>query len=445
MSLSAREKEPRQPTPTDLPLGQAPRLTMDRPRSAGPRRRRYVRLAALTLLAVAALGVATGGLRRLRGAAPVVERSAVWIDTVRHGAMLREVHGQGTLVPVDIRWLTAVTAARVERILVRPGAAVQADSVLVELANPDLELQAMEAARQLGAAEAELINLQASLQTQRLAQKSVVASLGTQLGDARRRATADESLARRGFLAELELAQSRDRAAEMDGRLEFEQKRLRVQSRGIGAQVAAQRAQLQRLRAIADFRRREVDGLKVRAGIDGVLQELPLQPGQSVAVGALLAKVARPDRLKAEIRVPETQAKDVQLGQRVALDTRNGVVEGRVARVEPAVQGGTVLVEVTPQGKLPPGARPDLSIEGTIEIEQLSDVLYLGRPAFGQSGATVSLFRLDEDGEAAQRVQVRLGRSSLRTIEIAAGLREGDRVVLSDMAQWDAVSRVTLR
>jgi multidrug efflux pump subunit AcrA (membrane-fusion protein) len=271
MSLSAREKEPCQPTPTDLPLGQAPRLTMDRPRSAGPRRRRYVRLAALTLLAVAALGVATGGLRRLRGAAPVVERSAVWIDTVRRGAMLREVHGQGTLVPVDIRWLTAVTAARVERILVRPGAAVQADSVLVELANPDLELQAMEAARQLGAAEAELINLQASLQTQRLAQKSVVASLGTQLGDARRRATADESLARRGFLAELELAQSRDRAAEMDGRLEFEQKRLRVQSRGIGAQVAAQRAQLQRLRAIADFRRREVDGL-APAATEALLQ-----------------------------------------------------------------------------------------------------------------------------------------------------------------------------
>lgn len=432
--------------PVALPeLAPRPGAAMDKPRGPTARWHRRGRILALAALAVLLVAALTLGLRRLRAAAPVVARSAVWIDTVRRGEMLREVQGPGLLVPIDIRWITAVAPARVERIVLRPGAQVKADSVLVELANPDLELQALEAARQLGAAQAELINLQASLQTQRLGQKSVVASLDTQLGDARRRAAADEQLAHKGYLAELELAQSRDRATEMSGRLDFERRRLGVQSRGIAAQVAAQRAQLLRLRAIADFRQREVQGLKIRAGIDGVLQELPLQPGQSVSAGTLLAKVARPDRLKAEIRVPETLAKDVQIGQQAALDTRNGVVPGRVARVEPAVQGGTVLVELTPQGPLPPGARPDLSIEGTIEIEKLTDALYIGRPVFGQPGATVSLFRLDDDGEGARRVAVRLGRSSLRTIEVAAGLREGDRVVLSDMSQWDGLSRVTLR
>lgn len=430
------------PAPSPPP---SPPPSMDRPRATRgplPRRLRLI----LVLLATAAVLVAvTLGLRRLRAAAPTIERTAVWIDTVRRGPMLREVKGQGTLVPEDIRWITAVAPARVERILLRPGAVVKADSALIELINPDLELQSLEAARQLGAAEAELVNLMASLETQRLAQRSAVASLQSQLGDARRRATADEDLSRRGFLSALEMAQSRDRASELDGRLAFEKKRLGVQGRGIRAQIAAQRAQLERLRSIADFRRGEVERLKVRAGIDGVLQELPLQPGQTVSAGTLLAKVARPERLKADIRVPETLAKDVQRGQRAAVDTHNGVIPAVVTRIEPAVQGGTVLVELALEGPLPAGARPDLSVEGLIELERLADVLYVSRPAFGQPGTMVSLFRLDPDGEGAQRVQVKLGRSSVRTVEVVSGLREGERVVLSDMSQWDAADRVILR
>lgn len=418
---------------------------MDRPRAPKSGLRRYRRLAIMTVLTVMAVVAVTVGLRRLRAAAPTVNRSSVWIDTVRRGPMLREVKGQGTLVPEDIRWITAAAPARVERILLRPGAQVTADSVLVELVNPDLELQALEAARQLGAAEAELVNLQASLETQRLAQQSIVASLQSQLGDVRRRAVADEDLSRRGFLSSLEMAQSSDRATEFAGRLTFEKKRLAVQSKGKRAQIAAQRAQLARLRSIADFRRSEVARLKVCAGIEGVLQELPLQPGQSVAAGTLLAKVARPARLKADIRVPETLAKDVQAGQRAAIDTHNGIIPATVTRVEPAVQGGTVLVELALGGPLPAGARPDLSIEGVIEIERLADVLYVGRPAFGQPGATVSLFRLDPDGEGAQRTSVKLGRSSTRTIEVVSGLREGDQVMLSDTSQWDAVERLALR
>ncbi len=418
---------------------------MDRPRRAPASSRRPRRLALLAVVSVAAIVAVTLGLRRLRAAAPTVERSSVWIETVRRGPMLREVKGQGTLLPEEIRLITAVAPARVERVLLRPGASVKADSVLLVLVNPDLELQALEADRQLGAAEADLVNLQASLETQRLAQQSAVASLNSQLGDARRRATADEELSRRGFLSALEMAQSRDRASELGGRLRFEKQRLGVQSKGTRAQIAAQRAQLERLRSIADYRRSEVDRLKVRAGIDGVLQELPLQPGQSVGAGTLLAKVARPERLKAEIRVPETLAKDVQKGQRATVDTRNGLISAAVVRVEPAVQGGTVLVELSLNGPLPAGARPDLSVEGTVEIERLVDTLYVSRPAFGQPGAVVSLFRLDADGEGAQRASVKLGRSSVRTVEIAGGLREGDRVVLSDMSQWDAVERVALR
>jgi multidrug resistance efflux pump len=418
---------------------------MDRPRATRGPRRRSLRIVTAVVLGVVALVAITLGLRRLRVAAPAVERAAVWIEPVRRGPMLREVKGQGTLVPEDIRWITAVAAARVERILLRPGATVQADSVLVELVNPDLELRALEAARQLGAAEAELVNLMASLETQRLSQKSAVASLQSQLGDAQRRATADQDLSRRGFLSSLEMAQSRDRASELGGRLTFEKKRLGVQSRGIRAQIAAQRAQLERLRSIAAFRRGEVERLKVRAGIDGVLQELPLMPGQAVAAGTLLAKVARPERLKANIRVPETLAKDVLKGQRASLDTHNGLIAAVVTRVEPAVQDGTVLVELALEGPLVAGARPDLSVEGVIEIERLADALYVSRPAFGQPGTTVSLFRLDADGETAQRVAVKLGRSSVRTVEVTSGLREGDQVVLSDMSQWDAVDRVALR
>jgi len=429
---------------TDLGLarGSLTGSGVDIPRTPPNRTRRYV---VYGVLGAAVLVGATIGLRRLRPAAPTVEKGTVWPDTVQRGPMVREVLGQGTLVPEEVRWITAKASARVEKVLVRPGAVVKADTVLLELANSDLQLAALEADRQLAQAQAELANLNASLNSQKLAQESVVASLGTDLGEARRLAQADEALAKKGFLSDLEQGRTRDRAVELAGRLSFEQKRLASQAKGITAQVQAQRAQIERLRSISEFRRNEVDELKQRAGVDGVLQELSLQPGQSVAAGAPLAKVARPDRLMAEVRIPETQAKDVRIGQKATIDTRNGIIAGKVARIDPAAQGGTVRVDVTFEGPLPEGARPDLNVEGTIEIERLVSVLYVGRPAFGQPGASVGLFRLDADGSGATRTTVKLGRSSVKSVEIVEGLKEGDKVILSDMSQWDNVDRIRLQ
>jgi multidrug resistance efflux pump len=397
------------------------------------------------VLGLAAIVGATLGLRRLRAAAPTVDRGTVWMDTVKRGPMVREVLGQGTLVPEQVRWIAAKTNARVEKVLVKPGVTVKEDTVLLELANSDVVLQSLEADRQLAQAQAELANLVASLNGQQLAQESTVATIDSDLNDARRRARADEELAHKGFLSELEQAQTQGRAQELSGRLEFEKKRLAAQSRGIAAQVAAQRAQIARLKSIQEFRRQEVEDLKVRAGTTGVLQELSLQPGQSVAAGAVLAKVARPDRLQAEVRIPETQAKDVRVGQKAAVDTRNGIIPGHVARIDPAAQGGTVRVDVALDGALPEGARPDLNVEGTIEIERLASVLYVGRPAFGQPESTVGLFRLESDGSTATRTPVRLGRTSVKQVEIRNGLKEGDQVVLSDTSQWDQVDRIRLR
>jgi RND family efflux transporter MFP subunit len=422
--------------------GSLPFSPVDILRKPVNRTRRYI------LYGVAAAAVlisATLGLRRLRAAAPTVEMATVWPDTVQRGPMVREVLGQGTLVPEEIRWLPAKANARVERILVKPGAHVKTDTVIVELSNSDLQLQALEADRQLSQGQSDMVNLQAKLNADKLAQQSVVATIQSDLADARRRAQADEALAKKGFLSELEQGQTLGRANELAGRLEFEKKRLTAQSEGIAAQVAAQRAQVERLRSIAEFRHKEIDELKLRSPVAGVLQELPLQPGQAVAAGALLAKVANPDRLKAEVRIPETQAKDVLIGQKATIDTRNGVVPGHVVRIDPAAQAGTVLVDVTLDGPLPAGARIDLNIEGTIEIERLANVLFVGRPAVGQPGATVGLFKLDPDGSGAARTTVKLGASSVKSVEIISGLKEGDRVILSDMSQWDQVDRIRLR
>jgi HlyD family secretion protein len=415
---------------------------VDIPRVPQNRTRKYV---AMGVGAAALLIGATVGLGRLKAAAPTVEKGTIWPDTVRRGPMVREVLGQGTLVPEEIRWIAAKTNARVEKVLVRPGATVKADTVILELANTDLELAALEADRQLAQAQAEVANLAATLNGQKLAQESVIASLGSDLGDAQRRARADEALAKKGFLSELEQGQTVGKERELAGRLEFERKRLGAQGKGITAQMTAQRAQIERLRSIAEFRRKEVDGLKMRAGTDGVLQELALQPGQSVAAGTLLAKVARPDRLMAEVRIPETQAKDVRVGQKATVDTRNGVIPGKVARIDPAAVQGTVRVDITLTGPLPDGARPDLNVEGTIEIERLANVLYVGRPTFGQPESTVGLFKIDPESGIATRVSVKLGRSSVKSVEIVAGLNEGDQVILTDMSQWDQVDRVRLK
>jgi len=373
-----------------------------------------------------------------------VEMATVWPDIVKRGTMVRDVQGQGTLVPETVRWITAVASGRVDAIRAQVGQPVDPDTVLVELVNPDVELAALEAQRQVSSAEAELTNLQAQLEGTRLAQQSQVASLKSSLDDARRRARADQDLADKGFLSKLELDQSHDRAVELAGRLAFEQKRLEAIGRGNAAQLAAQRAQVERLRSIADFRQKQLDGLKVRAGESGILQELPLQVGQSVQQGALLARVAKQDRLKAELRIPETQIKDVAIGQKARIDTRNGIVPGHVSRIDPGAVSGTVKVDVALEGELPKAARPDLTVEGTIEIERLENVLYVGRPAFGDANSTVKLFKLVGDDEA-ERVTVQLGKSSVKWIEIVSGLKEGDKVLLSDMSQWDNVDRIRLR
>jgi len=415
---------------------------MDVPRKKKSKAPRYV---AYAVGAAVLVGGATVGLSRLRAAAPTVERATVWTDTVKRGTMVRQVLGQGTLVPEDIRWISAVAAARVERIIVLPGAAVKADTVLVEMSNPDVELAALEADRQVAAAEAALTNLNATLDGGKLAQESTVATIKSNLDDAKRRAVADQDLADKGFLSKLELDASKEKAKELDGRLVFERERLSALGRGTGAQMASQRAEVERLKSIAEFRHKQVDQLKVRAGVDGILQELPLQVGQAVVQGALLAKVAKPDKLKAELKIPETQAKDVALGQKALVDTRNGVVEGKVARIDPGAVAGTVRVDVTFTQPLPPGARPDLTVEGTVELERLDNVLYVGRPAFGDPNTTVKLFKVVDGGDEAVRTSVQLGKSSVKTVEVKGGLAEGDMVVLSDMSQWDNTDRIRLR
>jgi multidrug resistance efflux pump len=415
--------------------------SMDVPRAPRRRKLRYGAFVALAVFGVATLAL---GLHRLRVAPPTIDRSAVWITTVQRGPIVREMQGQGTLVPEEIRWITAKANARVESVLKRPGAMVEPDTVLLELSNSDVELGMLEADRQLSQAEAELVNLQATLTSQKLGQESVVATLGSELGDAERRAKADDELAKKGFLSELERSKTRDHATEVAGRLKFEQKRLAAQSQGIAAQVAAQNAQVERLRAIAKFRHDEVDDLKVRAGVTGMLQELALMPGQTVQSGAMLAKVARPDKLKAELKIHETLAKDLQVGQKASIDTHLGIVEGSVSRIDPAAQAGAVRVDVALVGDLPAGSRPDLTVDGVILIERLDDVLFMSRPTLGQAGSTVGLFKLEDDGTAA-RTAVKLGRASVKWVEIAGGLQAGDRVVISDMSQWDHVQRIKLR
>ena len=396
---------------------------MDVPREATRSRRPYV-LAGLGALGLVAI---TAGLGRLADAPPSVERSAVWIDTVRSGELLRQVSGPGTLVPEEIRWVTATTAGLVERILIEPGSRVESDSVLVELSNPDLELEALEAERQLKSAEADLVNLRATMDIERLAQKSVVASVRIQHREAERRAEAEARLAEAEIVGALEFARTQEREEELAGRLEIEQERSRILDQAMVARGAEQ-----------------VESLHVVAGLDGVLQELPLEVGQRVSAGTLLAKVVQPDRLKAALRIPEAQAKEVQLGQQVEVDTHNGIVPGHVVRIDPAVQRGTVTVDVALDGELPRGARPDLSVDGRIELERLGDVLYTGRPAFGRSNSRISLFKLEAGGGAATRVVVSLGGSSVSEVEILEGLEEGDRVILSDMSEWDGADRIDL-
>jgi HlyD family secretion protein len=404
------------------------------------KRSRYVIIA----VGVAVVGVATVALGRLKPAAPAVERSTVWIDSVRLGTMLRSVRGSGTLVPERIRWVSAVTAGRVERVNVRPGATVTAGSVLLELSNPDVQLQALEAQRGLTAAQAELLNLRITLETSRLNQRAAVAAARAQHQSAVRDAAAAETLATRNMVPTNELSRTRENAQQLATRIEVEDARLTLITEAADSQLALQRAQVERMRAIAEFQQQRVRSMVVTAGAEGVVQDLDLQPGQWVVSGTTLARVVEPGRLKAVVRIPETQARDIALGQTASVDTRNGIVAGSVVRIDPAAQNGTVAVDIGLEGALPRGARPDLTVEGTIELERLDRVLFVGRPAYGQPEGQVSLFRLAPDGKTAERVSVQLGKSSVNTVEVTRGLRAGDRIIISDMSQYDNVDRVRL-
>ncbi|HTY41939.1 MAG TPA: HlyD family efflux transporter periplasmic adaptor subunit [Thermoanaerobaculia bacterium] len=388
----------------------------------------------------------TLGLSRLKPAAPTVDKSTVWTDTVKRGPMLRQVRGPGTLVPEEIRYISAATDGRIERLVRLPGSTpVQPDTILLEMSNPVLERDALDAESQLRAAQAELVNVRAQADRQIMDQQATAATVRSDFHQAELQAATNEGLYREGLIADLTVKLSRVRAEELATRNAIEEKRVKSVADAAEAQVAVQEAHVEQLKALAALKRSQKDALHVRAGISGVLQELPVQVGQQVAPGTTLAKVADPKRLKAQLKIAETQAKDVVIGQPASIDTRNGVVAGKVSRIDPAVQNGTVTVDVALEGELPLGARPDLSVDGTVELDRLKDVLFVGRPAFGQEKGQVGLFRLNEDGDEATRVTVKLGKSSVNTVEILEGLKPGDKVILSDMSAWDAYDRVRLK
>jgi len=395
------------------------------------------------VVAVAVLG-ASVGIARLKPAAPQVERASVWLDTVKRGEMLREVRGPGTLVPREIRWITAETNAHVERIVVKPGAQVQPDTVILELSNPEVQEQLASAAAAVAATRADNAAKKMSFENQVLDQKANFAQVESDYESSRLEAEAKNELSRKGVIPMIQYRQIELTATQRKVRVDIERERMIKFQQTVNSQIQADNARLGQLETTLALRKRQAEALALKAGIAGVLQQVPVQEGQQVTAGTNLARVARPDVLRAELRIPETQAKDILLGLPVRVDTRNGIVDGKVERIDPAVQNGTVQVDVDLTGELPPGARPDLSVEGTIQIERLANVLYVGRPAFGQPNSEVRLFRLNASDGIAARVPVKLGRSSVNLIEITQGLNVGDQVVLSDTSAWDSYDRIRL-
>jgi HlyD family secretion protein len=385
------------------------------------------------------------GISRLKPAAPSVERATLWVDSVRRGELLREVRAPGTLVPEHIRIIAAVTAGRVEQLPVRPGVTVTPATLLVEMSNTDVELQALQAEQSLTQARSGLSSLRTQLQQNRLRQQGTIAQLATQLDDANRQLKVIDALDKKGLASASEVASAKDRVRELSTRAEIEKQTLNEIISSDQEQLALFQEQVNRLNDIVREQRNRVRSMRVVAGENGVLLSLPLELGQWVNPGLELARVAQPGRLKAELRVPETQARDIALGQKASIDTRNGVVAGHVMRIDPGSQQGTVLVEVAIDGELPRGARADMSVDGTIEIERLPNVIYVGRPAYGSAESTVGLFKVSEDGSEASRVNVRLGAASVSTVVVLNGLEPGDSVIISDMSQWDNVSRVRLK
>ncbi len=416
---------------------------MDIAREPPPKRKKYIPWG----IALVAIVFTTIGLSRLKPAAPTVDRATIWMDTVEQGLMLIRVRGPGNLVPEQIRWIPAETQGRVERKYVQPGNRVTANTILVELSNPDVQLQLLESQRQLSAAQQQLVMLRSSLQTQRLNQKSLIAQVRAQYLAAKRNAEALAELATKGegYVSTVELQNALEQEEEMETRLGLENQRLVVMQESEEPQLIVQQEQIERLTGIVAFQQERIASMHVRAGIDGVLQEMDLEEGQWVMNGQTLARVVVPERLKAELRIPQTQARDVALGQDALVDTRTDTIMGQVIRIDPAAQDGVVVVDVALPPDLPRSARPGLAVEGIIELERLEDVLFVGRPAYGQAHSTVGLFKLVDGGGYAERVNVRLGRSSVNTIEIEEGLRIGDVVILVDMSQWDAYDRVRIR
>jgi HlyD family secretion protein len=390
-----------------------------------------------------AIVLITVGVSRLKPAAPSVDRATVWIDTVKRGSMLRQVRGSGTLVPEMIRWIPATTQGRVENILLRPGATVTPTTVILELSNPELQQSVKEAQLGYQSAQAKYVNRKQELESALLNQQADVATIEASYKNAALQLEAQEKLYKDGLVSEIQLKQSRSAAEELKNRLDIGQRRLAMQTEGIKSQLAPEEADVDQKRAAYELRVRQLDDLKVKAGMNGVLQLVPVERGAQVAPGTNLARVADPTNLKAELRIAETQTKDIRVGQIAEVDTRNGIVKGKVSRMDPASSGGTVGVDIILEGELPSGARPDLSVDGTIQLERLDNVLYVGRPAFGQEQSTVGLFKLNADGEAT-RTNVKLGRSSVNQIEIVDGLQPGDQVILSDMSAQDQFDRIRI-
>jgi HlyD family secretion protein len=396
-------------------------------------------------MAVILIAGVTVGLSRLRPAAPTVDAATIWPDTVKRGPMLREVRGLGTLIPEDIRWIPAQTDSRVDRIVLRPGAIVKPDSIILELSDPQLQRDALDAEYQLKGAEADYENLKVQVNSDLLNQRAAAASVRSDYEQAKLQHEVDDQLQKQGLAADVTAKLSKVRAEQLAIRTELEEERTKNAEETAKTRLTAQQARVDQQKALYNLRHSQLEALHVRAGINGVLQLVPVEVGQRVTPGANVARVADPKKLKAEIKIAETQAKDVAIGQKAAIDTRNGIVAGRVFRIDPSVQNGTVTVDVAIDDPLPQGARPDLSVDGTIELENLRDVLYVGRPVHGQADSTIGLFKIVNDGAEAVRVNVKLGRSSVTTIEVLQGLQVGDKVILSDMSAVDNFDRIRLK
>ena len=417
---------------------------MDVPRGNKSKNKKRVRLIVYAVAGISALALITYGLTKIKPAAPSVEGGTIYKGTVQRGQMLRQVRGAGTLVPENVRIIAAAQQGLVERVLVQPGTEVSAGTVLVELSNPELQQSSVDIEYQMRAAEAELNNIKAKLESDRLSQQAVTANVHAEYEQAKLQADTDAQLAKEGLVPALNLKLSKSRADELANRFAIEQKRLDGTKNTAQAQLASQAARISQLNALLNLKRQQVGTLRVLAGTNGVLRDMQVKEGQQVTPGTELARVVEPQNLKAELHIADSQMRDIAVGQQASVDTRNGVVAGHVSRIDPAAQNGTVTVDVALDGALPQGARPDMSVDGTIDLERLDNVLYMGRPSFGQANSTIGMFKLDPDGKTATRVQVKLGRTSVSFVEILDGLKEGDIVILSETTQWDNYTQIRL-